>query len=376
MKVEIISVLVTLVTLLLATGGAYSVYYIYHSRDNPHLLEIILGSILISLIVGILPSLIQKFTEKQVANRPWISFVTLCCCLGILVALLVYSSNAPKNIKVEIPVTYLVNLNTMELPFGLRFDSTITSLSYDQARRILKNFKDKNPENAEKIKQMLQANFVDTSRFDVTCFQNLTEYLIAYYIGYSFTTSDFELALHRGEVLRWLAFPHPTIRGESKPLEWIKGEFRNNLFYGLKAFPELDEKIELNLPKNTEVSFTRANEASSTFTIKNKFLEIKIEVWYLLGSSGYPSPRLPDAAFSLYVPKEQKGPFKRYDAVISYNVTFERLRYAFPEMRYYEEWANDLLSMLQRKLSWGSAPCVDLTELVKRYEDADKNSNK
>jgi hypothetical protein len=375
-KVKIISVLVTLVTLLLATGGIYSVYYIYHSRDNPHFLEIILGSILISLIVGILPSLIQKFTEKQVANRPWIWFGILCCFLGILVALLVYSSNAPKNIKAEIPVTYLVNLNTMELPSGLRFDSTITSVSYDQARCILKNFKDKNPENAQKIKQMLQANFVDTSRFEIICFQNLSEYLIAYYIGYSFTTPEFELALHRGESAKWLAFPHPTIRGESKPLDWIEGEFRNNLFYGIEAFPELDEKIELKLPKNTEVLLTRANKASSTFTIKNKFLEIKIEVWYLLGSSGYPAPRLPDSAFSLYVPKEQNGPFKRYNTVISYNVTFNRLRYAFPEMQYYEEWANDLLSMLQRKLSWGSPPYVDLTELLKRYEDAEKNSNR
>ena len=305
--------------------------------------------------------MIQKLIEKQVENRPWISFGILCCCLGILVAFLIYSSNAPKDIHKEIPVTYLVNLNTMELPLGLRFDSEIASYSYDNARCILKNFKDKNLENTQKIKQMLQAN----PKFNIACFQDLTEYLIPYNMGLGPSGTEMELALYRGESTKLLAWPHSAIRGESKPLDRIEGKFKNNIFYGIEAFPELHRNIAIRLPKNTKMALIKTNKAPPVFIIKNKFLEIKIEIWYLFASSGYYAECLPDSAFRQSgepILKEQKCPIKRYDTVISYNVTFNRLRYGFPEMQYYEEWANDLLLMLQRNFLWGSPTYLNPTE--------------
>ena len=344
--------------------SSWFVYYISRSRTNPHFYDIVLGAVAISLLVGLLPTLTQNFVKELFDKRPkklsllCLKLSAVFCCLTASAAIFFYVSNAPKDIKQEIPVAYLVNLNTMELPFGLRFNDTFTFFCYDDARRIFKKFKEKNPETAQKIKQMLQANGVDTSGFDIICFQNLTEYLIPYYIGHFFTTDEFESPRYREEreARKFAAYPHNSIRGEIKPLGYIKGELKDNLFFGIEPL----HRIELRLPKNTEIALIRDGSRSSTFIIKNKFLEIRIVVHYLL-ISGNPA-LLPDSAFSASVPKEQKGPFKEYDTIIYYKATFNKYRYGFPEMQYYEEWANDLLSMLQRKLSWGSPPCVDLTK--------------
>lgn len=357
---------------LLAILGILAVVYISSSGSNPHIPEIIIGTIAIGLFIGISSTLIHTLFEKQISAKPIISTLLALFCLAILVAILVYSSNNPKNIRREIPVTYLVDIKTNEMPFGLQFHSTTTHVCYDDARFIFKNFKEKSSENSKRIIEMVTSSGVDTSGFSIRFFQNLTEYLIPYFIGNRFVTPEAELTRYYRETPKWLGMPDNKIKGKSMSLEYITGEFKDNLFYGIKGqIP--DNKIEMILPKDTEITLKRDDGPTSRFIIKNKFLEIKIGVRYLIGTSEF-FAFLHPSAIPPYSPsaKELKRSFKRYDTIIYYDVNFNKWRYGFPIMRYYEEWANSLISVMQRKFAWGSSVLVDPLEVLRYYEGIKK----
>jgi hypothetical protein len=247
---------------------------------------------------------------------------------------------------------------------------------YDEARWIFKNFRDKSPDNAKKIEKIAsgpgrQRDFVFAMEF----FQNLTEYLVAYYMGHHFSTPETDLTMYRKETAKWFGFPHKDINGNTKSIESVSGDFNSNLFYGIKGMLP-DAILELRLPKNTEISLKRdVRPFSSQFIIKNKYIEIKIGVFFSVGGSQsigfFDDSLLPYG----HDAEELKLAFLQYETIVYYDVTFNKWRYAYPEMKYYEEWANDLFSMLERKFLWGSSALADTMEGFRRYEKERKNSN-
>jgi hypothetical protein len=381
MKRGVKSIIVITLLILLFLLAVSMISYVFYSRSSPYVWEIIIASIMVSLLLGVISKFIDKLFEKPIAAKPITCLIVVSTCLLVLIVLLIYLSNVPKEIHREIPVTYLVSPRTKELPYGLRFADTSTSVSYKDAMFIFKNFKDKSPDNAKKIENITSMS----GHVDILCametFQNLTEYLVAYYMGHPFATPETDLTMYREETAKSLGLPHKDIAGNPKSIESISGDFKSNLFYGIKGMlPNVI--LELRLPKNTEISFKRdVRLPSSQFILKNKYMEIKIGVFFYVGGSqsvGFFDNSV--LSFSSNA-EELKKVFLQYETVIYYDVTFNKWRYAYPEMKYYEEWANDLFSMLERKFRWGSSVASDaverrkLEDLYETYMKKEKNSN-
>jgi len=360
----------TVVAILLAACAAA---YLYFNRMNPYVWEIVVGSVAISLVLGGVSVLIQQIWEKGVTPTSLVLALVVLALLLVLIAALVWLSNTPRAIRKEIPVTYLLSPRKKELPFGLRFAESSPFFFYIDACGIFKNFRDSSPENTKKIEAAAkppgQGDFVSATEV----FQNLTEYLVAYYMATTLTTGEMSLAMYRKEGWRWLGFPHESIAGERKPLEYIAGPLKSNIFYGIRGYGP-DHELELRLPRSTRVFLERENGLTSRFTIKNKFMEIKIGIFFDIGGSqsfGF----LDESAFLSYGSdvNELKLAFNRYETIVYYDVTFSKWRYAYPEMKHHEEWANDLFAMLQRKFAWGSPALADEVEVFRRFQQATEN---
>ncbi len=340
--------------------------YIYLNRKNRYVWEIILGSIAIGLFIGIMPKLINSLFEKSTVISSVILLTIVLACLTVLIAILVYLSNIPKSIRREIPVMYLLSPRKKELPYGLRFPDTTTLGCYNDARWIFKRFKEMNPVNAKNIEGLTKTSGSQNFAFATKCFLNLTEYLLVYYMANHFTTPEVDLAMYRKEIPKWLGWPHKNIADKPRPLETIDGDFRSNIFYGIKGnFPEA--KLELRFPKGTELTLRRGN-ISSTLTIKNKYMVAKIGIFFsIMGSQS--SGFLRESALLAYGSDKEElaKAFRRFLSIIYYDVTFSKWRYGYPKMKYYEKWADDLFRVLQKKFRWGSLLLADETGVLSRY---------
>jgi hypothetical protein len=372
MKFRIKSIIVITILILLVLLAVSMLSYVYYSRNNPYVWEIIIASIMVSLLLGVISKFIDKLFEKPIASNPITCLIGTTICLLVLISLLVYLSNRPKRITAEIPVTYLMNLKTAELASGIAFNDDTALICYWSARSIFKNFNEKNPDNAK-----LFANTDPNSiMFGFRCFHDLTEYLVFYYMS-SASMIGFEREVYwkqtgDWEVIDWEGLPEISISGHPMPIDCITGDFKNNLFYGIKGIFGPYENTNLTLPKGTEISLVRKDRLTSQFTIQdNKYFKITIGV-RLLGTDSLGSAFLDESAV---LPNEDIGPFSKFNAVIYYKASFSKWRYAFSDMQYYEKWANSLFSVLQRKFAWGKPVLLDyagIRRLEKRY---DKNTS-
>jgi len=339
---------------VLAIGVLSFIYIFFLSPSNPRIIELILGVVTLGIVIGIVSSLVYTFFHRQVENHPKKAISFAFCCLLFVLALLLFSSNTPKILSRDIPVTYLVNPNTGEMPYSLYFQGQTTSISYRDVVSIFKQFGERSPEKAE---DLLSGNPVS-----MRIFRDLTEYLIPYFIGTTFTTSEVEPTMYRKTTRKWFGKPHLSITDQPTTIDDISGPLGENLFYGIKTFP--DTKIEMDLPKNTQITLERDGDFITTIVFKNRFQEISIGIQLLLTTSGggaylaavfLPPPPLLPPSFA----DELKVLYKSYNTIIHFDVKFSRLWYGHPDMQYYEEWANSLLSLLERKFGWGSPNLYD-----------------
>jgi ABC-type transport system involved in multi-copper enzyme maturation permease subunit len=88
--------------------GIVAATYIAFSRSNPHIIQMIISSVSLGIVIGIIPSLVSTLFKNQINSNSVMGVIVAISSMTILIALLVYSSNQPKSIKGEIPVTYLV----------------------------------------------------------------------------------------------------------------------------------------------------------------------------------------------------------------------------------------------------------------------------
>jgi hypothetical protein len=357
--------------------GIASAFYLFYSRGNPRFFEIFAGSVLLSLLLGLMSTLLEGFMEKGLRNGPWTLLIFIISVLMMLVALLVYSSNTPKSIEAEIPVIYLIDPRTRDLVSGLHGDSDTGELCYFEACQILQRFKKTTPRAVAAIDSVFtHPTMGEDDSFLRQMFRDLTEYLVLLYLGSPFTTGDMEKTMYRKESAHWLAFPNPSIRGTPLPLSHMEGQFRENLFSDFDVNEIAPHsKLEFRVPRDTHMSLLRKDGTlSSLLTIKNKFLQIDIGIRFLvMSSAGYAFLREWEEGMDIQDLGKPYRAFRQFEACIYYDVKYNRKRYGYAKMRDQEEWSQDLLSLLQRKFSWGNPPVADPLKVQRYFELFEKS---
>jgi hypothetical protein len=366
---------VGVVLVLLLGAGAYAVWYVWASRQNPKVIEIVGGSILITLLLGSSSTLFAKLRAEPKSHKVAVTlwFLISASLLMIVIAGLVFSSNTPPSIKKEIPVTYLIDMNDLAIVSDLEVESAEARFLYMDAVALFQHFKGASDDNQRQVKSAL-AEPGRWLHFGTGLFCDLTEILIPRCIAGPGEQGDSEPAVWRGEVRRWNAWPDKRIAAENVDINDILGPLSQNQFFHIQGSPlyELDRNnhnMELRLPRNARICLSSGDAPwSSAYTISNDFVEIKIRVQvFLLGiwlRLTYPA----ESAFrvSLTPSNRRRGPFYRVDTVIYYEATFSKRWYSLSKMRYHEEWANDLLALLERRFTWGSPPLLDFAEVMKQ----------
>lgn len=344
---------------------ATSVAYIFFNIDSPQIIGLTLGAVALGGVVGIAVELVAVlFTEKIKANPGAWGFVCVCL-LCIFIATLVFSTNNPEKISEKIPVAYFLDSRTAHFPTTFNIEDQITAISYLEMHDLLDGFATKNPDTFQNLKRSLEnSTGVRPSWNDV--FGNLTAYLVAYFMGDKFVTTDYALSEYQETYRRAEAIPDPEIDGALKTLKSISGPFEFNLFYGLYAGSASQSgESEIRLPKDTKMSVKIIDRRTSKLIIDNRFVHIEIGVHPLGLLSGYHTTINKKAFYSIdeYSPspyaerirKEQRTKYVRYNVVIDYDATFKRLWYGNGDVKYYKEWTTDLLRMLKRRFAWGSS---------------------
>jgi hypothetical protein len=359
--------------------GIGSGVYFFYSRANPRFLEIFLGSVLLSLLLGLMSALLEGFMEKGFRKGPWTLLIITVSLLMTLVALLVYSSNSPKSIRAEIPVIYLIDPTTRDLVSGLLGDSDAGQTCYFTASRVFQQFRKSTPRAAAAIDSVFtHPSMGEDTSFLWQMFHDFTEYLVVLYLSSTSIEGEVEREKKtlRNEAARWLAIPNPNIRGQPQPLSHMEGQFEENTFSNVD-FSDIARRAQLKfwVPRDTHMTLLRKDDTrSSLLTIKNKFVQIDIEIQFLaLSSRGYAFLRDWEEGMDIQDLGKPYRALRQFEARIYYDVKYDRKRYGYPKMREQEEWSQDLLSLLQRKFSWGNPPVVDPVKVLRYFDLFEKS---
>ncbi len=344
--------------LFVTPAALYFAFHVCRSQGNPRCAEIVVGSILFPSVMVVTREVIQGFREKGLKNGPWGMLPVTVLLLAGLATVLIYASNTPKNLRAEIPVTYLVDTRTHELPDRPFGNGEIGGFCYLQARLVFKHFIESTPRAAAAIDAELKPS--RGSREDgilaFKTFHDFIEYLVVYYLGSKTTDGDWGVLAFRREVNRWLAIPNASIRGEIQPFSQITGVLTENLFSSLdlNGIEPPGKELSFWMPKDTHMSWSKKDGVlSSTLSIANKFIQINIGIAFLPTSSqGWVFLLEQQEAANVQGAPKGYHEFGEVRACIYYDVTYDRWRYGYREMRAYEEWSKDLLSFLQRSFSW------------------------
>ncbi|MBW1794174.1 MAG: hypothetical protein JRJ38_07055 [Deltaproteobacteria bacterium] len=342
--------------------------YVWSSRQNPNVIDIVGSSILISLLLGSSSTFFVKMFEKTKKRNSsaakW--FLISVSILITLIAFLIYSSNAPESIRQEIPITYIFNRKAKEIAWNLDTPSDESDQNYFLALQLFRYFRDRSMSNSEVIDDMMKLHGQENISSNLGIFHELTEYLLAWNIGHIFTTGDMELAMLRGQSRNWLAFPKKEIEIMSKGKDVIKGDFESNIFYDYNDQDPISKSWDFRLPRNTNIIMTKNDGWHSKIIITDdSFFTVELEVHGLLVDCGAPT-LVHESAFGVF--GDTDGPFKKYKCLLICNASFNKWKYGFPKMRHYEQWVSDLFSKLQRRFAWGSPPLININEMIKRQE--------
>lgn len=364
---------------MVATGWA--ILYLWYSRQNPKVLEIVGGSILIALLLGSATTLFSRLLGESKDHRGILFWLlTSVSLLAVVIACLVYESNTPRDIAEEIPVVYLIDPATSRLADLGSLEDDTGETSYFDARFALTRLREKEPKVNTAINSI---NTHATSPDDAVVvgrnmffldrvFQDLTEYLLIYGLGHIvFAMGDDESRIYGGHALRWIARPEGDIGDEPQTLSSIEEEFKANLFYGIAASIHSGNPWQLHLPKDSHMYLKRnADSPISVLTIEcNGFIRIDIAVQYLFSSShGFVFVRELEEGVEIQDLQEPYRMLRCFQARIHYDVRFDRWRYGYARMRHYENWANDLLGVLQRQFSWGNPRLANDGKVMRYHE--------
>jgi hypothetical protein len=357
--------------------GAIGVFYIWSSRSNPRVTDLTINVVALGIFIGIVSSAITSLFDSQLKAHGGKAVIISLSCAVLIVASLVRFSNSPQDLNREIRVTYLVNVNTKELPSTLYWRDSTAGGTYRDAVMIFSRFRRKNAENSQKVDELLNSNGAPVGA-SWKIFPQLTEYLTPYFMGSNFSSEDDESF---GQTfLKSMGLPDPSIVGQPVSMAYIAGDLYKNPFYGIEGVWSAN-RIQLRLPKETVISFSfRGDDKNSysRFVLHNGFLDMTVEVQPLLLQAGafaildpnafYPALPFGHSPFADEIESDRKARFKRYDVVLQFQVVFDKLWYGSPAMRLYEEWANDFISALERKFRWGHPTLLDFFDVMRNVE--------
>jgi hypothetical protein len=142
------------------------------------------------------------------------------------------------------------------------------------------------------------------------------------------------------------------------------------------GFPS-PEPIQMRLPRDARIRIEKPDALSSAIIIENSFATITLEIFIPPRDGGLNVLAFPEASnflfpelfgdspFARTVVMERAAQYKRYDAIISMEAKFDKLRYGFPEMKLYREWAANLFASLERRFAWGQPTLRELEEVLR-----------
>jgi hypothetical protein len=344
--------------------------YVLQSRGSDYVWEIVLGVIALSLLLGVTSTLLDQLIKRHVERNPKTAWALVFASFGVIVALLVYMANSPKSISGESRVQYVYNTEKLQfVPLAWAYKGTLELHAYWEASFLFSQFVEKNSGNEEVVKwlhrDVANDREIRSLAYCTQLFRDLTMYLVMLYVGRPFTTPEMEALIYRKEVWHRLGQPHDKIKGAEKTLEEMEGDLRENPFYELPGF--MDNQVPVwRLPKGTQVEWG-TDGVFSVVTVKNKYFRMRIAAHALhegtLGQVMLRSSVLPAGAS-----EATKGPFKRFDVMVFYDVEFSKLRAAYPKMRYYRQWAQDVCDIIDAKFAWGFPKVYDSYEEWQREE--------
>ncbi|HEY5999154.1 MAG TPA: hypothetical protein VI078_07600 [bacterium] len=355
-------VIVVLVSVFL---GLTSVAYLVISRDNPRLIELTVGTVVLGIVVGIVSSLVHTLGDRWFEkHRVAATFLGLSVTM-FFVAVLIFASNAPPRISRKIPVTYLVSTPAKELPRRLEFGDRVVDFCYSDAVRIFGAGMASRPDRAKLLEELVdQGTFPSAS--DGHVFRDLTTFLVPYFLGEGTGAGEPELAAYYKKLWPLVGIPDDQIAGDALALEDIEGPIRENMYFGVQS--AFGAPIAIRVPKGMTIRLIRNDLWTSTYVLENRYLKVRIGIRSLYSKpmsnqSGYPYVYIVSALspMSPYVDgleREWMGPFIPYDTIIYFDVDFDRFWYGSTQMKYYEEWAESVFSVLDKKFAWGHPPLV------------------
>jgi hypothetical protein len=355
--------------------GVFGAAYICRSRNSPNVVDVIVGSILVGLLLPMMSNLIDDCFEKGIRSilRPLL--IVTASLLTVFVALLIRSSNHPQKISEQIPVVYLVDPNTLLLPSTPAQDEE--SIYYWDTVYIFKYCIEKVPRAREALRSVFEkATMGDDPAYLNQLFRDLTEYLVLYNLSDIPATPDIEKMLYTRQSPHWLAIPNEPIRGKRLILTDIEGPLAENLFFADKPAMFPDKPWEFYVPKKVSMTITRKGSYQSVLTIqRKKFMRIEIGIVFLITQSqGFAFLRDSERGAERDKSGEPYRAYRSFEARIYYSATFNKTRYGYPAMRDYEEWAQDVLSVLKRDFSWGNPPKVGSSEIQRYLKLQEKQS--
>lgn len=345
-----------------------SIYFILANRGSPYIVEIILGSVSLGMLIGLTRAVIQHFVDMWFKKKKILLLCLLVSLTLVAIAGLLYATNRPGVIECTIPITYVIDVNSLQLA-DMYFEDFFARNAYSDARTVWR-------ESVERL------TVTDTSRrlaesiitggvnqFALAWLHSLTDYLVGFYlykVPYP-TSAESELADYSGQSLSFYCLPHPDIAGETLTLESIHAVLKGNPHSN--RVPIVSVPGERSLPKGTTISL-RVQKGKSEYTIRNNYVEISINVNLIQHSGGqvFLADSMLPLPFTEVQPRRSR--VNGYRVAITCRATFTRWRYGFLRMRHYEDWTKDLFAYLQRAFSWGDPDLLSIAEVLRRqYSD-------
>jgi len=306
------SVMATILGLLLVILGVYSIFYLILSSASPHLLSVLLVTGLLGAFVSLTSSLVfahffarylggQNHTPPATGSDPHttvdrghrvsgvspVMWPIVLSVFFILSAVVTHALNTPRPISRELHLTYLLNPQTGEFVTSAPFVGG--SFCASDAEALFREYKETHPEHAKLMEDMATINPQPESWvFAQEFFQNLTVFLIPYCLARP-TSEGLELKRYDEEEARaWIGNPSRRIWDGRHPVEFIGGEFNQNLFYEIAVNESAKERAGLGLRRRPGLALPRgakmylapvdSRRGISRLIVENAFLTMKFGI--------------------------------------------------------------------------------------------------
>jgi hypothetical protein len=209
-----------IVVFVVSLGLAFSAaWYLWASQQNPKVIELIVGSILITVVLGSCTDFYMKLREPNRRKYPTMGLLRSISLLVAMTAFLVYASNTPGSVRGEVLVTYVFQPTMLSIPYNLK----VPDAHLLEPCRFFLAFRDRSTENRRIVEDMTQIHGREDIVANLKVFHDLTEYLLLWTMAHSYVTSDIELPQFVGKLSTGVLFPTRTSRARQERRTAFRG---------------------------------------------------------------------------------------------------------------------------------------------------------